>query len=380
MKVALVIPEMLPFPPVRGGGIEGSIEGMLPYIRDRHEVTIVSITYPGLPVKEKVNGVEHVRFPAKYYWQAIAKYLKLKKEPFDVVHVFNRPRRIAAYKQVAPRIHFTCSLHNEVFAPAMLPDADGAACVKSVDYIIAVSNWLGRTVTGRYPDAQGKVETVYSGVDLDRYRPLWEVKQKRDKLREQMGLTGKKVIVFTGRVLPKKGTHILVDAFKTVLKSHPDALLLIIGSPWYGDNSETAYMKKLREMSEPVKDKIVFTNFVPQAKMPDYYTVGDIFVCPSQWQEPAGRVHFEAMAAGLPIITTNRGGIPEVVTNLHDGIVINKYRNPDSFAQAINDLLSNPAKAQRLAENGRATAEKRFSFAQMAEGYVNIWEKAVAKE
>jgi len=85
------------------------------------------------------------------------------------------------------------------------------------------------------------------------------------------------------------------------------------------------------------------------------------------------------MAAGLPVITARRGGTPEVVTHGFDGIVIKDFRNPASYARAINDLFANPEKAGTLARRGRLTVEKRFTYERMAEGYMNVYQQVCEK-
>lgn len=375
MRLAFICPEMLPLPAIRGGGIEALIDGVTPVISKQHELTIFSITDPALPVRENCRGVEYIRFPRNNYWYWIEYYLR-RHPPFDVIHVFNRPRRVYAFKQAAPRTRFVLSLHNEVFSPGMLSDTDGGQCVKSVETIMTVSNYIGSTVSRRFPAAKEKLKTVYSGVDLDRYRPVWAVGEKRAALRKVLGLTNKKVILFVGRLKPKKGPHILIEALKLLLPKHPDAVLVVIGSRWFSDNTVDDYVRKLYSLSQPVQDKIIFTNYVSQAEMPDYFIMGDVFVCPSQWQEPLARVHYEAMAAGLPIITTNRGGNAEVIRRRFNGLLINNYRSPAAFAQALDTLLSDSGLARQMAQNGRELAEKNFSFVRVAEELMQVYEQA----
>ncbi|MFZ5640001.1 MAG: glycosyltransferase family 4 protein [Bacillota bacterium] len=372
MRLAFICPEMLPLPAIRGGGTEALIDGVTPIIAKKHELTVLSVTDPALPVREVFQGAKYVRFPGKYYWSSIVNYLR-RQPPFDVVHVFNRPRRVYAYKQASPASRFVLSLHNEVFSPQLLSDADGLNCIKSVETIMTVSDYIGSTVSRRFPMAAGKLKTVYSGVDLNRYRPVWGAGEKRAALRAKFGLTDKKVIFFVGRLKPKKGPHLLIEALKQVLPKHPDAMLVIVGSRWFSDNTVDDYVRKLYNLSNPVKDKIIFTNYVPQDDMPDYFVMGDVFVCPSQWQEPLARVHYEAMAAGVPVITTNRGGNAEVIKHLHNGLLVNDYKNPSAFARAIDTLLSNPGLAGLLARNGRDMAEKRFSFARVAEELQQVY-------
>ncbi len=375
MHLAFICPEMLPLPAIRGGGVEALIDGVTPIIAKQHRLTVLSITDPALPVRENLSGVEYIRFSPKYYWSAVAYYLR-NHFAGDVVHVFNRPRRVYAYKKAAPAARFVLSLHNEVFSRQMLSDVEGSQCIDSVETIMTVSDYIGRTVMRRFPAAAEKLKTVYSGVDLNRYRPTWQAAEKRAALREKFGVSNKKVILFVGRLKPKKGPHVLIEALKMLLPKHPDVVLVIVGSRWFSDNTVDDYVRKLHSLSAPVRDKIIFTNYVPQEAMPDYFLLGDVFVCPSQWQEPLARVHYEAMAAGLPIITTNRGGNGEVIKHRQNGMLIDNYRNPAAFARALQILLADPRLAGRLARNGRQTAERSFGFDRVAADLLRVYAAA----
>jgi len=376
MRLAFICPEMLPLPAVKGGGIEALIDGVTPTIAGRHDLTVISITDSKLPNTNCFQGARYVRFSPSSYRASVAHYLR-EQRPFDVVHVFNRPRNVHLYKRASPTSRFVVSLHNEMFRRSMLSDEEGKQCINSVERIITVSDYIGRTVTRRFPEAQDKVQTVYSGVDLNRFPPAWTVKEKRQKIREKMGLTGKTVFVFTGRLKPKKGAHILIEAFKMLLLSHPDTMLMIIGSRWFSDNRVDEYVQKLHNLAEPVKDKIIFTEYVPQKELPDYLIAGNVFVCPSQWQEPLARVHYEAMSAGLPIITTKRGGNSEVVTQGVNGLLITDYKNPGAFVAAMEYILANPRRAVDMGIRGRKLAEERFGFSRVAEDMLRVYEDSL---
>ena len=103
---------------------------------------------------------------------------------------------------------------------------------------------------------------------------------------------------------------------------------MIIGSKWYGGNETNDYIQILKKISKELKGPVIFTGFLSPNEIPKYYSIGDIFVNMSQWREPLARVHYEAMAAGLPIITTNRGGNAEVMEEGVNGFVMNDYQNP----------------------------------------------------
>ncbi|GAB6931947.1 hypothetical protein JCM14719A_03000 [Calditerricola satsumensis] len=367
MKLALICSEKLPSPAIRGGAIQTMIDGVVPFLRRRHEVTIFSITDPDLPEREERDGVRYIRVPAQRYVENVAQ--ELRHHSFDVIHVLNRPRAVLSYKKAAPDSRFVVSLHNEMFSPAKLPIALGRAVIEAVSAIATVSDYIGRTVLAWYPAARDKLRTVYSGVDLKQFVPAWkpEAAPIRDALRKRYGVTGKKVILYIGRLSFKKGPHVLIEAMRHVLPRHPDAALVIVGGKWFSDDGVNRYIRLLHRLAAPYGDRIVFTKFVPPKEIPHHFLLGDVFVCSSQWQEPLARVHYEAMAAGIPLITTKRGGNPEVVTHGENGLLVEDYANPRAFAEAIDYLLSHPKEAQRMAKAGHALVKERFQFRHVAE-------------
>jgi spore coat protein SA len=130
----------------------------------------------------------------------------------------------------------------------------------------------------------------------------------------------------------------------------------------------------LNTLAKTLKGPVVFTGFVTPAEMASYYNLGDVFICASQWEEPLARVHYEAMAAGLPIITTNRGGNAEVVKEQYgNGIAIDDYSNPKVFAEKINYLLDNQKAAIEFGKTGRDLAVKKYSWERVANDLLKLF-------
>jgi spore coat protein SA len=375
MKLALIATEKLPVPAVRGGAIQIYLESIAPVIASHHDVTVISITDPSLPDLQTLNGVRYVRLQEDNYVELISDHLQ--KEHYDVIHVCNRPAWVEILRKAAPKSKIVLSVHNEMFAYEKISNEDGEKCIQEVSKIVTVSNYIANTIVSRFPSAKGKTKTVYSGVDIKTYVPIWTDagKKERNRVRSELGLQGKKIVLFVGRLSKVKGPHILLQALPYIKEQHPDVMMVFIGSKWFGDNDVNNYVKHLYTLGAMFKENVTFIKFVKPKDIPALYAMSDIFVCSSQWQEPLARVHYEAMAAGLPIITSKRGGNPEVIEEGKNGYVIDQFEDPSMYAEKINVLLSNENKRLQMGKHGRAKVEREFSWSNVTNVLMNVYKE-----
>ncbi|RXE59921.1 glycosyltransferase family 4 protein [Acetivibrio mesophilus] len=369
MKIALVCTEKLPVPPVAGGAVQLYISEILPYIKEHHEITVFCKSYPGLSNNEIVDNVKYIRVPASNPARYIRNILDHLDESFDLVHVFNRPKWVLDLSKNLPSVRFSLSLHNEMFLPDKIPPEKAIECIDRVEFINTVSKFIADGIKKLYPISESKLRVVYSGVNPEKYSPTWspDALRNKDVLKKKLGIEDKRVILHVTRLSPKKGTHIVLSAMKKVMESFNDIALVIIGSKWYGKNEEDDFTKQCKALAEELSGPVVFTGFIPPSEIPAYYNVGDIFVCASQWNEPLARVHYEAMAAGLPIITTDRGGNAEIFEHNVNGLIIKDYNNPDSFAECICYLLNNPDTALEIGHKAFETVLSRYTWQRVAD-------------
>lgn len=377
MNLALICTEKLPSPAIRGGAIQVMIDGIIPFLTNVFDVTIFSIQDPDLPDREMNNGIEYIRFPRTRYSDHVAQ--ELKNHRFDLIHVFNRPKNVPKYKQAAPDSAFVLSLHNDMFSENKISSETAQEVFRSVEYIATVSHYIKNVVIERFPEAENQLKVVYSGIDLNQFLPVWSLQggEIRSKWRKKKRLKGKKVIHFVGRLSKCKGPHLLIQAMPRVLKQHKNAVLMITGGKWFSDNRKNRYVRYLHRLAKPLGRKIIFNNYVTHDQIPALLLSSDVFVCSSQWQEPLARVHYEAMGAGIPIITTNRGGNGEVVKHLSNGYLIEEHNRPFYLAKAINLLLSKPELAVKLARKGRELVEENFQYLDVFERYHAVYTDAL---
>ncbi len=376
MNLAYICTEKLPSPAVKGGAIQMMIDGVAPFLSKNHQLTVFSILDGGLPDRETRENVDYIRFPRETYRESVQK--ELENHQFDVIHVFNRPKNVPFYKQASPHSEIVLSLHNEMFSDHKISEEDGKKAVQSSTKITTVSNYIKEGIVARFPEAEEKIHVVYSGVDLNSYPPIWseEGQNIRKKYRRKYNITNKKVILFVGRLSKTKGPHLLIKAMEHIIKEHKDAVLVITGGKWFSDNRPNRYVRYLYELAKPLKNHVIFTKFIPPEEIPNIFLMADIFVCSSQWNEPLARVHYEAMAAGVPLITTNRGGNKEILIDEDNGILVDNYDRHMSFVKRIQFLLAHPEYANWMAQNARSFVEQNFEFEHVAKRLEDVYLEA----
>jgi spore coat protein SA len=374
VKILLVCTEKLPVPFIRGGAIQTYIDEILPYLNREHKITVFSVTDPDLPEHEVRDGIRYERAagdPDAYY-QAVANFVA--GEMFDWVIIYNRPKYLPLVAAAAPKSRFLLSMHNEMFGDSKIAPEVARHCLQLVERVVTVSEFIAHGIADLFPEYRHKLQPVYAGVNLKRFQPRWApcAAERRAELLAAHGLKDRKVVLSVGRLSKKKGPDILLSAFPEVIEQHPSALLLLVGSKWYGKNEEDTYVLELKEQAKSLGDSVRLSGFIPPVKIPDYFLLGDIFVCASQWQEPLARVHYEAMATGLSIITTARGGNSEVIVPDENGLLIKDYQNPHAFATQINYLLSKPDLTEEMGRRGRYLSEAHYSWSRVASDILKI--------
>jgi glycosyltransferase involved in cell wall biosynthesis len=228
-----------------------------------------------------------------------------------------------------------------------------------VDRFIAVSHRLRRLwVEAGLP--ADRVEVVHNGVDVDRFRPA--APGERERVRAALGLAEDAfVVAYVGRLERMKGVGELFRAFRAVdaATSRPMRLLVVggpsrpIGAPI--DAEKDAFVVHLHR-SAPRG-----TSWLGRRQdVPELMRALDLLVVPSQWDEPFGLVAAEAMASGIPVVGTRKGGLTEVLTGpLAADAVGTSWR---AIARAIRRHVEDPARGARLGVEGRRLATTRFDI------------------
>jgi glycosyltransferase involved in cell wall biosynthesis len=216
--------------------------------------------------------------------------------------------------------------------------------------ITAISNFLAK----RAINLGVKKENVFvipNGVDLSRFS------KSEEKIKDR--------VVYVGRLSWEKGLNYLIEAWVSVIKAVPSAKLVIIGE---GKERE-AIKKMIKELK--ITDSVILTGNLAYEKVPSEIKRSEIFVCPSL-AEGLGIVFIEAQACGVPPIGTRVGGIPDVIQDGENGLLI-EPKNSDQIRDAILKLLNDKELAKRLGERGLETC-KRFEWKKILEEIDEIYQ------
>ena len=230
---------------------------------------------------------------------------------------------------------------------------------------MANSRFTAEMITKTYPNTAGKVRQCYKSVDIARYR---EVREARSLAIADMFHP---VILFVGSNMHRKGVPDLVRAAPDVINEHPLAKFVVVGS----DTSMDRIMTLCDELG--VSRNVEFVGWKSQADLLELYRQAAVFVMPSL-TEALGVTFLESMAAGVPVIGTNVGGIPEIIQDGINGLLV-PVESPNSIAKAINRLLSDQELSGRLVRNATAALD-RFDVSKMMECTFRLYSKVMEEQ
>ena len=367
MKIAILTSGMLPIPAVQGGAVENKIDFLLEY-NDRmklHDITVYSpwnkeaSMHPAVSsdvnhyvfidvsslkarIARRLYGYlhsgEYYNYFIEYYFEKT--YAHLKNQNYDCIYLDNCPGYVYKLSQRGCK-NIILRLGNDLLNSTT---KHNELIFNNLRKILTCSNFVREKVSTIRRD--DKIQTLYNGINIKTFSSKNEQKKKRTDI----GLSEDDfVMVYTGRLNKEKGVSELIDAM-LLLQDKPNIKLMIIGSPFFGNvANEDDFVRELKQKAEDIKDRIVFTGFIPHSQLAQYLKMSDIAVIPSLWDDPCPNTVLEAQAMGLPLITTCRGGIPEEVTEKNAILLETDEHFVDNLAAAILDLYEHPEKRQQMA-------------------------------
>jgi alpha-maltose-1-phosphate synthase len=251
--------------------------------------------------------------------------------------------------------------------------------VLAADAVIAVSSAMREDMLRVYPALDPSVvHIIRNGVDTDVWYPAGPV--STGSVLAELGVDpGRPIVAFVGRITRQKGVAHLVAAAR---RFSPDVqLVLCAGAP---DTPEIAeeVQAAVAELARNRTGVFWIREMLPIGELREILSAATVFVCPSVY-EPLGIVNLEAMACATAVVASDVGGIPEVVADGITGSLV-RYDADDAgryqarLAEAVNELVADPGKAERFGRAGRQRCIEEFSWAHAAEQTLDIYRKVCA--
>lgn len=393
MKIAIITSGILPVPAVEGGAVENLIDYYLNAneISGEHEITVYSISPKKYLYNKTYKYTRFVyvnthsfysrlkryvfsKFHKCYYYHPYIEYFlykiikKVVRGNYDKILLENRPAFAPIIKKATTTPIYT-HLHTDTINSCQNMSKEW---LTNMNGVFAISNYIASQVNS--VDSLSSVNVVHNGIDLHHFY------DSKPICRNTFGFEDNDfILVYCGRIIPEKGIEQVIESMLKISSDNRNAnnkcsiKLLIIGASFYqNDTNADPFVEHIKRLSMPLKDDIHFTGFIPYKDVPSYLKACDVAILPSLCEEAFGLSMLEAMACGIPVISTKAGGIPEVCgdaaflfdrnENLVDNIVasvqrlvqdnslMQQYRQlslersqrfgKDEYAQKMLDLLA----------------------------------------
>jgi len=220
-----------------------------------------------------------------------------------------------------------------------------------VEKIICVSNYVLERNKNFIPGIDpAKVGCIFNGVNLSRFKPI---RKDEDLCREFNIDKDSFLVVNAAHLIKDKGVDYLIRAASSLLRNNKNMFFLIAGT-----GSEEANLRAMVKQMN-LEEKIRFVGL--RNDIEKVLSLSDVFVYPSIWQEACGWGILEAIACGVPVVTTNVGGTPEMIEDGVNGLLI-EPADEYAIVESIERLYKDEELCRQLRKNARYSAEKRFDL------------------
>lgn len=409
MKIIQVSSGEVRIPAKYGGGVEARILEMSQHFaKIGHDVVILDRKYsPVEPSIEFLDGIQIIRLSVKLFdFRYLSRMPLLAKFALLIEHILNQNAFAFAVGRFLR--HSDCQVihvHNAVCGLTLASVFKGLRCrllfsshtarrsigvprildkiallwenqvVRLVPIITVNSSSVKANLVNDTKIRRDKVVVIAEGIDTKLYSPS----MNKEETKMKLGVGGRSIILFVGRITPIKGVHHLVKtAFRVVSDKKCKLALFVLCGPLleFGNAvHENAYLSDILKYVKEHKlnDNVIFTGPVPLERLMEWYAVADIFALPSEFETSPSAIR-EAMAFGKPVVASEVGDIPSYVKANETGF-LSWPSDEKLVASQIIYLLSHPSEMQRMGSNARLLMERKFDWAPIIEEMLSVYQK-----
>lgn len=238
-------------------------------------------------------------------------------------------------------------------------------CIRHADALTAPSRHMAETIARHCNISAGYIQAIPNALDVAAYARNGQ--EGKSEPKDEI------VILHVGRLERIKGIDVLAQAIPRVLEEVPAARFVFVGAA-RSDKKATIWTEKLRQAGA---ERVSVMGFLEEKKLLGWYRRADIAVVPSLNYESFSYTCAQAMAAGLPVVASHIGGIPETVEDGAHGLLI-EPGDADELAQALIKLANDESCRQQMGRAGKTKARKQFAASYVAQRMSNSYHMAIA--
>lgn len=359
----------------------------------RHRGDGVDFIYDGINIHtiEVPGAYLSIRYGINFVFKSIKMVRNLNhKKKFDIIHGHSGYTMPAMITSIAAKISGLPSIHT-VYSPITV--ASGYVVkyfsnnTLSRFYLSWINSLIVVTENARSSLIKAgvngdKINKIPLGINTELYKP------KHSNIREEYGIKSDEfLLIYVGNMTIQKGISVLIDALKMVVSENPNIkLFMVLNMPLERYNHPTTLevdMPLTWQIKEKIKDYGLDDNIIPLGllnNLEDYMAASDINIVP--FLDTVGIVDYptsmiEFMAIGKPIIATDVGGIPEIVKNGKNGMIIEK-NNPKKLADAILHMVKNKKQSQSMGEESLKIIHEEFDVDIVTEEMEKLYKRVIS--
>jgi glycosyltransferase involved in cell wall biosynthesis len=265
-------------------------------------------------------------------------------------------------------VPIVCTTHGKNYWPhALYRRAAYRWAARNSRAFVAVSNDLGRFVSGTLGIPEDRVRIIRNGIDISVYRRDADA---RARVRAELGVSeSEPLLLACGELTEVKGHEILLRAAQQVAATRPDVVVAIAG-----DGPLREHLEAL-PAALGITSNVRFLGF--RRDVPHLLSAADVFVMPSL-SEGLPLAILESMAVGVPIVATGVGGIPELIRPSETGWLV-QPRSPDELGRALLEAISNPQLRQKMAKTAQQFCTSQYALQATVNSYAQWYRNAAAR-
>ncbi len=335
MKINILLPHKEKFDKYKASSVSITVFNNYKYSKFKHNIMVYGqdTINPLLP-----NNFTGIKDPILFFRskntnlaKKMCNIILSEGDKDQIIEIHNRPYLINLVRKCTKVYPIFLFFHNDpqtMYGSKTILQRQ--KLLKKVTNIFCVSSYIKKKFLEGLDDDHSKVHVIYNGVERKTKKPPKKIKE----------------IIFSGRFVPEKGVHLYVNAVSGIAKHFPDWKFRLIGSTYLGSNSnQSKYALQNIKNFNKIGKQAIFDGFLSSNILQRRMKSASIIIIPSLWNEPFGLVVAEAMSNGVAIITSNVGGIPEIINN--NGIVLDNI-DQNKIEDTILKLLRKPSKIKKL--------------------------------